>query len=124
SKRIWLAWHDPERRTEPEPGTPMAIGLEVGRSARVLIPGGVLVEEAPYEHDEAIKRTKRLMADPNVPAIFEAAFEFDQVRIRVDILERFPDGWRFCEVKSSTRVKDEHLDEMAVQWHVLESCGV
>jgi hypothetical protein len=64
------------------------------------------------------------MADPTIPAIFEAAFEFDRVRIRVDILERLACGWRLCEVKSSTKTKPEHLDELAVQWHVITACGI
>jgi len=33
-------------------------------------------------------RTAALMADTHVPAIFEAAFEYDGIRIRVDMLER------------------------------------
>ena len=30
----------------------------------------------------------RLMDDKSIPAIFEAAFEYDGIRIRVDVLER------------------------------------
>ena len=49
----------------------------------LLFPGGVLVEEKPWEHDAAEARTAALMADRSVPAIFEAAFEHTGVRIRV-----------------------------------------
>jgi hypothetical protein len=59
-----------------------------------------------------------------VPAIFEAAFTFDNVVIRADILERLPgDRWRLAEVKSTKRVKPEHLHDLAIQTYVLEGCG-
>jgi hypothetical protein len=38
-------------------------GGEVGRMAHLLFPGGVLDEEKPWEHAEAVARTAALMAD-------------------------------------------------------------
>ena len=38
-------------------------------------------------------RTAALLANPSVPAIFEAAFEHSKVRVRVDVLERMPRGY-------------------------------
>ena len=56
-----------------------------------------------------VARTTALMTDERVPAIFEGAFEFDGIRIRVDVLERLANGtWGLREVKSSTRPKDYH----------------
>ncbi len=65
-----------------------------------------------------------LMADPNIPAIFEAAFTLQDIRIRVDVLERLPGGWRLLEVKSSTKIKDDHLDDVALQAFVLAGLNV
>ncbi len=65
-----------------------------------------------------------LMADPNIPAIFEAAFTLQDIRIRVDVLERLPGGWRLLEVKSSTKIKDDHLDDAALQAFVLAGLNV
>jgi len=73
---------------------------------------------------EAVERTRQLIANPAIPAIFEAAFAFDNVLIRVDILERLPSGWRLAEVKSTTRVKAEHFDDLAIQAYVIAGCGV
>src|SRR5208282_576133 len=124
-KRLWFGWHDPEPRSEPEPGTILAVGTDVGVAARLLVPGGVLVEEGPDRHAEAVERTRVLVADPNVPAIFEAAFAFDRVLIRADILERLPSGgWRLAEVKSGTRVKPEHLHDLAIQAYVIAGSGL
>jgi predicted RecB family nuclease len=89
------------------------------------LPGGILVEEGPDQHAQAVERTRALVADPNVPAIFEAAFAFDRVLIRADILERLPGGaWRLAEVKSTTRVKPEHLHDLAIQSYVITGSGL
>ncbi|MCR4287580.1 MAG: DUF2779 domain-containing protein [Deltaproteobacteria bacterium] len=42
----------------------------------------------------------------------------------VDILHRGAEGWEIYEVKSSTEVKDVHLYDLAVQYHVLKCCGL
>ena len=93
--------------------------------AHLLFPGGVLVDEKPWEHEAAVARTTALMADRSVPAIFEAAFEHFGVRVRIDVLERLPRGyWGMREVKSSGGVKEHHFDDVAVQSHVLRGAGV
>jgi hypothetical protein len=120
-----LGWHDPEPRSEPLPGTVLAVGTDVGIAARLLVPGGILVDEGPDQHAQAVTRTKELIANPDVPAIFEAAFAFDSVLIRADILERLVSGaWRLAEVKSTTRVKPEHLHDLAIQAYVIKGCGI
>jgi len=58
---------------------------------------------------EAIRLTKDLVENSEVPAIFEALSR-DDVLVRVDILKRQRDKrWRLIEVKSSTELKDYHL---------------
>lgn len=123
-KLLWLGWHEKLPYEEPEPGSPAAVGIEVGRHAHKLFPGGVVVTEEPWQHDQAVRRTKALMADPAVPAIFEAAFDYKNIRIRADAIERRGGGWALCEVKSSTKVKPEHLDDAAIQYHVMTKVGV
>lgn len=124
-RRLWLNVHEPIDWSEPELGSAEGIGLEIGQMARLLFPGGVLVEDRPWEHAKAVARTASLMADRSVPAIFEAAFEHAGIRIRVDVLKRLPRGyWGMCEVKSSGEVKDHHYDDVAVQVHVLRNAGV
>jgi len=103
----------------------LAVGTEVGVAARLLVPGGALVEEGSDRHAEAVERTRHLIADPAVPAIFEAAFAFDRVLMRADLLERLPNGaWRLGEVKSTTRVKPEHLHDLAIQAYVIAGSGL
>lgn len=131
-KRIYLEIHEPELAAERDEAMQALLdrGTELGELARQRFLGGVLVE-ADYRHrTEALQRTQDLLRDPTVPAIFEGAFEFDQVLVRVDILERAgvtDDGtatWRLIEVKSSTKVKAVHLNDLSVQAYVLTGAGI
>jgi predicted RecB family nuclease len=73
----------------------------------------------------AIRTTRELVANPEVPAIFEGAFEYRNVLVRVDVLHRRRDGrWRLVEVKSTTGVKEHHLEDVAIQSRVVSGCGV
>jgi hypothetical protein len=124
-RRLWLNVHEPVTWDEPESGSSEDIGIEIGRMAHLLFPGGIVVQEKPWEHAAAVTRTAALMADRSVPAIFEAAFEHNGVRIRVDVLERRARGyWGMYEVKSSGGVKDHHYDDVAVQIYVLRGSGI
>ncbi len=130
-KRLYLAIHSPELATEPDAESQaiLDMGTAIGELARKRFSGGILVDADHRHRSEALKRTAELVNDPSVPAIFEGAFEFDQVLVRVDILERVsPEpnagyAWRLIEVKSSSRVKDVHVHDLAVQAHVLGGCG-
>ena len=125
SRRLWLNVHEPSNWDEPALGSAEGVGLEIGRMARLLLPGGILVEEKPWEHLAAVAHTTALMADHSVPAIFEAAFEHSGIRIRVDVMERLSrEYWRMVEVKSSGEVKEHHYDDAAIQMHVLRQTGV
>jgi hypothetical protein len=126
-KRLYLEIHSPELAGDVDEQTQgrLEMGIEVGRLARQCFPGGMLVDADRLGIPDALERTAALLADPAVPAIFEGLFEFDGVLARLDILERVSgDTWRIVEVKSSTKVKDEHLDDVAVQGYVLSGAGI
>ena len=74
----------------------LEIGYKFGQKTHLLLPGGVLVDEEPWRHAEAVARTAALMADPSVPVIFEAAPEHVGVRVRVDMLKCLAVGNRSC----------------------------
>jgi predicted RecB family nuclease len=125
SKKLWQTVYDPEPAEEALPDTVKGMGIEVGVKARLLWPGGVLIDTKYDDYAEAIRRTKALIDDPTVPAIFEAALVHDGVLIRVDALERLADGrWRLNEAKSSTRIKNEHLEDIALQAYVIVGAGL
>lgn len=125
-KRLYWQVHAPELAAEPDPATEAIFeqGHEVGLLARQLFPGGVEVG-SDGGLDQAIRATRELVANLAVPAIFEGVFEHDGVLVRVDVLHRRRDGrWRLVEVKSSTSVKEEHLDDVGIQSRVVSRCGV
>jgi hypothetical protein len=103
----------------------MDIGQEIGQKAHLLFPGGVRIKEEPWQHAEAVTHTAALMNDAGVSAIFEAAFEYENIRIRVDVLQRLaPGSWGLREVKSSSGLKDHYLNDIALQTYVLRGAGV
>ena len=70
-KRSYLLVHEPELAAEPD-GTADAIiaqGREVGLLARKLFPSGIEVCDTGL--DQAIRTTRELVANHEVPAIFE-----------------------------------------------------
>jgi hypothetical protein len=126
-KRLWLLAHAPALASPPDAADEarLAAGVRVGRRAHALFAGGVEVEQGARRGAAALAETRALVADPTVPAIFEAAFEHGGVRVHVDVLERLGHGaFGLREVKSSTQVKPEHLDDVAVQRWVLEGAGL
>ena len=128
-KRLWLEVHRPELREDSAATqASFAVGHQVGEIARRLYdPEGTGIELDPKAegYDAAVARTAPLMAAPR--PIFEAGFAFDGVRAFADVMMPVTPGdpsvWRMVEVKSSTGVKDYHLDDAAVQAYVARSSG-
>lgn len=131
-KRLYLETHAPNLATPPDEATRaiLDMGTEIGVLARSRFPGGVLVEAGYRQTQLALEQTSSLLADPTVPSIFEAAVLACGVLVRVDILERVSGDsaagstWRLIEVKSSSRKKDLHLQDIALQTYVLQQAGI
>lgn len=131
-KRLYLEVHHPSLAAKPDAGTQAMfdMGTEVGELARSRFGGGTLVTAGYRQSEAALAQTAALIQDLTVPAIFEAAFLHGGVLVRADILERIPaaegrsSGWRLIEVKSSTKVKDVHLEDLAVQSEVILGTGL
>jgi len=124
-KRLYLQVHQPELATQPDAALEAIIrqGHEVGMLARSLFPGGMEVCERSL--DQAIRTTRELVANREIPAIFEGVFEDGGVLVRVDVLHRRKDGrWRLIEVKSTTDQKDHHMEDIAIQHRVVSRSGV
>ena len=96
-------------------------GIEIGRRARELYPGGLLIDGMDLV--SASKKTERLMNDPDVSIIFEGAFLIDGFVARADMLRRKGKGWHLVEVKSSVNDKVEFIDDMAYTAMVIDRCG-
>ena len=99
----------------------MEQGQEVERKAYGQFPDGVHV--VAREPEAALEETRAKM-DGGATCLFQPAFSAGEVLIRCDILRKENNEWELIEVKSSTKVKDEHISDLAVQWHILENCEI
>jgi len=81
---------------------------------------------ADHEHlDDAVRITRELVSNAEVPAIFEATFEYGGVLVRTDVLERRSRaGHRLIEVKSATSPKPHYAYDIGIQKLVLSGAGV
>lgn len=125
--RLWFQCYRRDLIPETDPVTQYRFdtGHEVGKLATKLFPGGKSVESDHFHHDESVQTTAQLMENKSVPAIFEAGFFFDDVKIRVDVLQRAKNGkWILIEVKSSTSAKEDHIYDAGIQYYVLTGSSI
>ena len=104
-------------------------GIEVGKYARSLYPNGVLIDSKDIEI--ALEKTQENISEGAL-TLFEAAFQFDDVVIRTDILTRksVNDPWKLYEVKATTYKsndearKEDFRQDIAIQVWVLQQSGI
>ena len=124
-KSLYLHKYRPELRDETtkEKQKLFETGHEIGILARGLFPGGV---EVPFEGlaiTEQIEHTNTLLRQGK-EILYEPAFQYNNVFVKVDILYKSADGWEIYEVKGSTSVKDVYINDVAVQYYVLSGLGL
>jgi hypothetical protein len=135
-KLLWTHFNNRELIPKPDESQQHIFdtGHMVGDLAKRLYPGG---KEVPllFKADDALElsvtATRDLMKR-RIP-IFEASFLVDGRYCRVDVLVPVPgpdgdrmsgDEWDLVEVKSSTRVKDVNVNDVAFQFDALTRAGV
>jgi hypothetical protein len=127
-KRLYLDLYAPKElaeRWDPMTRALFETGKKVGLVARGRFRGGVAVNDDYRQHDEAVRETAAALKAPDTPAIYEAAFTHDDVRVRVDILAAAGNGeWDLIEVKSSSGYREDYLPEIGIQLYVVEGAGV
>ncbi len=124
-KRLHLEVNHRElAKVPPATEAAFAAGHEIGEIARQLYDDGtgILIEYDPGLNLARRKTAELMRHGPEMP-IFEATFLHAGVLVRVDVLLPTGSGWRIVEVKSSTRLKDEHLADCAIQSWVFQQLG-
>lgn len=122
-KRLWLEVNDPKKIKSISGGQKWLFegGTGVGIQARTYFPEGILIDASDLQ--TALKETEEALAD-KATVIFEATFCFQKTYAIVDILNKdHENNWNIIEVKSSTRVKSEHLEDLALQKYILQKSG-
>jgi hypothetical protein len=110
-------------------------GFQVEELARMHYPGGVLVDTEHYDYPGAVRKTEALLENENV-VIYEAAFLWNNLFIRTDILKKQGNQIDLIEVKAKLYDSDDeyafvgkkgklvsswkpYLFDLAFQKHVL-----
>lgn len=94
----------------------------IGSLARQYIPGGKLIDS--IKSNDALETTKKHLLQKGTSVSYEPAFLFDRVYIRADILQKINNqSFQLIEVKSSTKLKDHHLHDLAIQYYVITNAG-
>ncbi|MBN2468541.1 MAG: DUF2779 domain-containing protein [Deltaproteobacteria bacterium] len=124
-KSLYLHKYHPDLRDEITPAQEAIFqtGHTVGRYAQNLFPGGV---EIPYEGLSITQQLRQTAyaIQAGGRTLYEAAFQFNGVFVKVDILHRGEQGWELYEVKASGELKPEHVDDVAIQCYVVAGAGL
>jgi len=126
-KRLYFDCYHRELADPPDPTTLalFEVGRKVGIVAQGRYPGGVSVADTPWRHEEAANATRAALGDPDTRAVFEAAFTYQDFRVRVDVLAAAGDGaWDLIEVKASSGFKEEYVTDIAAQLYAVEGFGL
>ena len=123
-RRLWLETHRRDAiEVTAEAQAAFDTGNEIGEIARQLFGPGVLVgHQAALDH--AVAESRELIATRPRLTLFEAAFRHSDVLVRADVLKPVRGGYDLIEVKSSTEVKDQYLNDCAIQAWVISRAGV
>jgi hypothetical protein len=122
-----LVWHqyNAKELIPPYDASQQAVfdqGHEVGRRARQLYAGGVLIERERWDIDGLLEDTAKALS-AGLP-LYEAAFLGGGAYAQIDILVPVEGGrWDIVEVKSSTSVKPVYVDDLALQRYAAETSG-
>lgn len=100
-------------------------GLDVGVLAHEYFPGGVdMSPNTPSQFPKKAQETMENLGNPVVKVMYEAVFQHNETLIMLDMLVRNGDKWLAVEVKSSLRLSDTYYNDAALQYYVLQGCGV
>ena len=121
---FWIYQNERELLQEPDEAQQALFdqGHDVGDKAKMLYPDGIEIDWNDG-HEAGIAQTAEVIGKRQ--PLFEAGFQHGKTHARADILNPASNGrWDLIEVKSSTEVKEEHLDDVAFQKHVYNAAGI
>lgn len=124
-KSLYLHNYHPELKDEVTESQEeiFQAGYEVGDYAKRLFPGGTEIVYEENNYNEQLELT-RSEIEKGTNTIYEAAFSYDNIFIKADILHKGKEGWELYEVKSAADIKDHYYDDISVQYYVIKGCGI
>ncbi|MGA2260032.1 MAG: DUF2779 domain-containing protein [Acidobacteriota bacterium] len=123
-KLLWMYQNQRELMPEVDETTQAIFrqGHRVGDLAKTLYPDGIEIDWSAG-HEQGIAQTRAALRQRK--PLFEAGFVHGRLHARADILKPAANGrWDLIEVKSSSKVKEEHIPDVAFQKQVYEGAGI
>jgi CRISPR/Cas system-associated exonuclease Cas4 (RecB family) len=126
-KNAWLKLHRADiynatELTEFEQSV-IDAGIETEDVARGLFPGGILIAGSKTDTRQ---KTLDLLITAKTQTLFQSVFEKDGLLAAIDVLQ-FDDAtgaYALHEIKSSTRIEEQHLYDLAFQVMLLRKNGM
>jgi hypothetical protein len=118
---LWYLFNAPEKLPPIDEATQALFdqGHEVGEYSKKVYPNGIEISR----DNSPLDKTKDLLKK-RVP-LFEAAFYYKNAYCKADIIAPIgKDEWDLYEVKSTTSLKDEHIQDIAFQIYCLTGAGL
>ena len=95
-------------------------GFQVEALARLHYPNGIFINTENYEYDKAVQLTQEALSQDNV-VIYEAAFQFDDLFIRTDIIVKIGNTIKLIEVKAKSFNPNEENNFIGVRGGLVSS---
>lgn len=95
-------------------------GFQVETLARLHYPNGIFIDTENYEYDKAIQLTHEALKQENV-VIYEAAFQFEGLFIRTDIIVKKGNAIKLIEVKAKSFNPNEENNFVGVRGGLVSS---
>ena len=120
-RQLWLKFHQLQTKTESEQTQYiMDQGVLVGKEAQKLFSDGITLDE-----NFTINLSEAKQAIAQRKTVFEPGMMIEQLYARADVLVPVEESlWDIVEVKSSTKVKEEHYQDVSFQKYVYEKAGI
>jgi hypothetical protein len=121
-KKLWFDLHDPKKK---EHNWILEKGFRFENIVRENYSknyGKVLDLSGDWE--DVVSKTMLGIKSNDIEVIFEGAFIYLDTLVRADVLIKNKKGWELLEIKSSTKLKDAHISDIAIQSFIVKKCGV
>lgn len=123
---LWLKKHNPKKLPPIDDSLQQRFdeGHTFEAYAEALFPGGTTLGFNDFDEYQTLPARTQTAITRGDQTLFQARLEADELTCISDILTRNHTGYDLYEIKSSTKVKPEHLVDLAFQYLVLTRSGL
>ena len=118
-KKLWFNIHQPIKKDKAAFRIGNLFGEQVKKN---YAKGNGKVLDLTGDYANEVKKTEHAIKSGDINVIFEGAFEYLNTLVRTDVLIRKKNGWELLEAKASTKLKSEHIPDIAIQSFIVREC--